>query len=166
MKVEHGVPPVKRAGGDTKQTGVRKSARRRSREFVVQGLFQWQLNPDSGHTIALFLEESSPYFVKADKALFQKIFFGCLEEMAIINAKILPHLDRAQNEVSPIENAILIAASYELIYLLDTPYAVVLNEAIELAKTFGGTDGHKFINGILDKIAHEIRPHEVLANKK
>ena len=162
MTVEHEVETVKK----TKPMGVRKSARRRAREFVIQGLFQWQLNPDSGYSIATFLEESSPYFMKADKALFQKVFFGCLEEITAIQAKILPHLDRPQGEVSPIENAILISASYELIYILDTPYAVVLNEAIELAKTFGGTDGHKFINGILDKIAHEIRPHEVRANKK
>lgn len=164
MKVESKINPVKKTDGAAK-SGVHKSSRRRAREFVVQGLFQWQLNPDSAYTIASFLEESSPYFVKADKALFQKMFFGCLEEIATINARILPHLDRPQHEVSPIENAILIAASYELIYMLETPYAVVLNEAIELAKTFGGTDGHKFINGILDKISHEVRPHEVRANK-
>ena len=138
----------------------RKSSRRRAREFVVQGLFQWQLNQEAGPGIALFLKESSPYFVKADQALFQAIFFGCLREMPTLQAQLVPHLDRPEAEVSPVEKAILFTATYELMYMPETPYAVVLNEAIELAKTFGGTDGHKFVNGILDKIAVELRPQE------
>jgi N utilization substance protein B len=140
---------------------ARKSSRRRAREFVIQGLFQWQLNPETGANIALFLKESSPYFVKADQALFQAIFFGCLREMPALQSQLLPYLDRPEAEVSPVEKAILFAAAYELIYMPEIPYAVVLNEAIELAKTFGGTDGHKFINGMLDKITLKVRPLEV-----
>jgi N utilization substance protein B len=138
----------------------RKSSRRRAREFAVQGLFQWQLNQETGQGIALFLKESSPYFVKADQSLFQAIFFGCLREMSVLQAQLIPHLDRPEAEVSPVEKAILFTAAYELMYMPETPYAVVLNEAIELAKTFGGTDGHKFVNGILDKIAVEVRTVE------
>ena len=149
----------------SRQSGQRKSARRRARECVVQGLFQWQLNHDTGQVIAAFLQESSPYFVKADQTLFQTVFFGCLREMDAIQQQFNPHLDRPETEVSPVEKAILLAASYELMYMLETPYAVVLNEAIELAKTFGGTDGHKFINGILDKIALEVRPNEARSAK-
>lgn len=138
----------------------KKSSRRRAREFVVQGLFQWHFNEGTGEEIALFLKESSPYFVKADQALFQSLFFGCLREKEAMQEKLTPYLDRPFVEVSPVEKSILLTAAYELIYMPETPYAVVLNEAIELAKTFGGTDGHKFVNGILDKLTSNVRPNE------
>lgn len=152
-------------GKEKLPTKPRKSPRRRAREFVVQGLFQWQINPDSGTVITAFLAESSPYFVKADQALFQSIFLGCLREVETLETQMAPHLDRPTAEVSPVEQAILLTAAYELVYMPETPYAVVLNEAIELAKTYGGTDGHKFVNGVLDKMAQTVRPLEIKNNK-
>lgn len=148
-----------------RQPARRKSARRRAREFVVQGLYQWQFTGDTANEISVFLQESSPYFVKADQALFQLLLLGCLKEMPALQARVEPHLDRPGDEVSPVEKAILLMAAYELAFMPETPYAVVLNEAIELAKTFGGTDGHKFVNGILDKIAVELRPVEARAHR-
>jgi N utilization substance protein B len=141
--------------------GPPKSARRRAREFAVQGLYQWQLTGDTVASIERFLRESSTSFVRADDALFREIFYGAMRDTAALKDRLKPHLDRDEVDVSPVERAILLVAAFELINKPETPYAVIINEAIEIAKTFGGTDGHRFVNGVLDKLALEVRAAEV-----
>ncbi|UXY17163.1 transcription antitermination factor NusB [Chitiniphilus purpureus] len=140
-----------------------KSARRRAREFAVQGVYQWQLTGDTVNGIERYLKESSPAFGKADEALFRAIFYGVLKDPKALEAALAPHIDRPFNEVSPVEAAVLFTGAFEIAHMPETPYPVIVNEAIELAKTFGGTDGHKFVNGVLDKLAGQLRPVEVEA---
>ena len=137
-----------------------KSARRRAREFVLQALYQWQLAGQSLADIEQQYAEAEGFF-KADSALFSVILSGVLKHAETLKEKLLPHLDRPWKEVSPIESAILLIGAFELINLPETPYRVVINEAIELGKSFGGTDGHKYVNGILDKLAATVRAGEI-----
>jgi len=142
-----------------------KSSRRRSREFAVQGLYQWQLTGDGVANIERFLRDSSTSFVRADETLFRELFYNALRDAEALKTALAPHLDRDEIDVSPVERAVLLVAAFELIHKPETPYAVVINEAIEIAKTFGGTDGHRFVNGVLDKLAAEVRAAEVEAGR-
>lgn len=141
-----------------------KSARRRARELAVQALYQWQL---AGQTIA-FIEKQiveGKEYVKADHAYFGQLFSGTVKQSDALKSALMPYLDRAFAELSPIESGILLLAGYELIHRLDIPYRVVINEAVELAKVFGGTDGHKYVNGVLDKFAANVRSTEINARR-
>ncbi|HSC80013.1 MAG TPA: transcription antitermination factor NusB [Chitinolyticbacter sp.] len=140
-----------------------KSARRRAREFAVQGIYQWQLTGDTVNGIERYLKDSTSAFGRADEALFRTILYGVLKEPAALQSALEPHIDRPFDEVSPVEAAVLFASAFEILHTPETPYPVIVNEAIELAKTFGGTDGHKFVNGVLDKLAGEVRPAELQA---
>jgi N utilization substance protein B len=134
-----------------------KTARRYARELAMQGIFQWQFNHD---LTSLLIEEylrENRQFLKADEALLSNILQGVLANTQALFAKIIPYYDCQESEVKPIERAILLISTYELLYHPDTPSAVILNEAIEIAKIFGGTDGYKFINAVLDKLALDIR---------
>ena len=141
-----------------------KSARRRSREFALQALYQWQL---AGQSLADIEQQyaAAEGFAKADSALFSVILSGVLKHAETLKEKLLPHLDRPWKEVSPIESGILLIGAFELTHLPETPYRVIINEAIELAKSFGGTDGHKYVNGILDKLAASTRADEITFQK-
>ena len=137
-----------------------KSARRRARELTLQALYQWQL---SGQTVA-FIEKQfveGKDYDKADQSYFCVLFPGTVKESEKLQAALTPCIDRKFSELSPVERAILLLSSYELIYQIDIPYRVVINEAIELAKSFGGADGHKYVNGVLDKLAAQVRGVEV-----
>ena len=133
-----------------------KSARRRSREFALQALYQWQLAGQSLADIELQYAAAEG-FAKADANLFSLIVSGVLKHADSLKEQLGPHLDRQWKEVSPVEGAILLIGAFELVNLPETPYRVIINEAIELAKSFGGTDGHKYVNGILDKMAATVR---------
>ena len=137
-----------------------KSARRRAREFAVQALYQWQL---AGQSLADIEQQyaHAEGFAKADSNLFSVVLAGVLKNVEALKEELTPHLDRPWKEVSPIESAILLIGAYELTNLPETPYRVIINEAIELAKSFGGTDGHKYVNGILDKLAVSTRADEI-----
>ncbi|SMC25484.1 NusB antitermination factor [Andreprevotia lacus DSM 23236] len=138
-----------------------KSPRRRAREFAVQGIYQWQLTGDLPAVIERNLRDSDTSFAKADEALFRSILFGALKDASALKEALVPHIDRDFAEVSPVEAAVLLAAAFEIIHTPETPYPVIVNESIELAKTFGGSDGHKFVNGVLDKLAAAKRPEEI-----
>lgn len=139
-----------------------KSPRRRAREFVVQGLYQHLVgNQDEASIEAQAAGVAG--FDKSDVELYKTLLHGALADAAALQALLEPHIDRGWNEVSPIERGVLMLGACELKAHPETPYRVVINEAIELAKTFGGTDGHKFVNGVLDKLAPELRPHEAKA---
>lgn len=136
-----------------------KSPRHRAREFVIQGLYQYLIG-GQGEAAIRAQAESVAGFEKVDTGLYVALLTETLADMPALRDIIIPHVDRAWDEVSPIERSILLLGAGELRHHHETPYRVVINEAIELAKTYGGTDGHKFVNGVLDKLAPSLRPDE------
>ena len=141
-----------------------KSARRRSREFALQGLYSWLLAGQAVPDIAAQLQTTKG-FERADAAYFLALLRGAIEQQAAIEEVIVPCLDRPLKELSPVERGILLLGAWELKNSPDVPYRVVINEAVELAKSFGGTEGHKYVNGVLDKLAKSLRAQETAANK-
>ena len=144
--------------------GTRKSsakpARSRSREFALQALYQHIVGRNEASDIDLFTRDLSG-FHKADSAHYDALLFGCIEQASGLDALIEPKLDRHFSEISPIEHAIMWIGVYEMKHCLDVPWRVVLNECIELAKDFGGTDGHKYVNAVLNGLAPDLRSAEV-----
>jgi transcription antitermination protein NusB len=136
-----------------------KSARRRSRELALQGLYAWQLSGEAVAGLRSQLADSED-FDKADAAYFDTLLKGTIEQAADIEQQLAPALDRKPEQLSPVERGILLLAAFELRSSPEVPYKVVINEAVELAKAFGGTDGHKYVNGVLDRIARVLRPSE------
>lgn len=136
-----------------------KNSRRKAREFVVQGLYQFLIGGQDEAAIQV-QTEAVPGFDKADTELFKALLHETLLHATDLQALIAPHITRAWEDVSPIERGILLLAACELKHHIETPYRVIINEAIELTKTFGGTDGHRFVNGVLDKLAPELRAAE------
>ncbi len=141
-----------------------KSARRRSRELALQGLYEWQISRADVGVVDAHMREQDEH-AKCDNAHFMALLHGCIAQIDDLDALITPHLDRRVQELSPIEHGVLLIGSYELRHCVDIPYKVAINEAVELAKSFGGTDGHKYVNGVLDKIAPTLRPVEVAAQR-
>jgi N utilization substance protein B len=141
-----------------------KSARRRAREFVLQGLYQWRVGGADEASIEAYAPEMDG-FAKADREFFVGTLRGVIGQRETLITQITAHVDRPFSELSPVEACILLMGAFELANHPDTPYRVIINEAIELAKAFGGTDGHKYVNGVLDKIASGVRPDEVAARK-
>ncbi len=139
-----------------------KNSRRRAREFALQALYQWLVNECSADVLLAQFKEQKD-FAKADQALVDTLLRGVTGDAEGLRNCITPYLDRPVKELSPVEHALLLLAACELRDHPETPYKVVINEAIELAKSFGGTDGHKYVNGVLDKLAAELRPDEVNA---
>lgn len=137
-----------------------KSPRRRAREFVIQGLYQWQVGGQDEAAIQVQAEGVTG-FDKSDTALYSTLLNETRASAAALEADLTPHIDRRWDEVSPIERCILLLGACELKLHPETPYRVIINEAIELAKTYGGTDGHKFVNGVLDKLAAVLRAVEL-----
>ncbi len=142
-----------------------RSPRRRSREFALQGLYEWLLNKDDASVVIEHIKQAHG-FNKADTKHFVDLLSGTIAQYDALCTKIIPHIDRDLNELSPIEYAILLLGTFELVNCLEIPYRVVINEAIELTKSFGGIDSHKFVNGVLDKIATDTRRSEVKADRK
>jgi N utilization substance protein B len=133
-----------------------KSARRRSREFALQGLYSWLLSGGGeGDPAGQFADARG--FDKCDKPFFLSLLQGTTQSAAELEALLQPLLDRKVQSLSPVERAILMLAAWELKSSEEVPYRVVINEAVELAKTYGGTDGHKYVNGVLDKLARSLR---------
>ncbi len=135
------------------------SPRHRSRELALQGIYQWRVTAGEAQKIeAQILAEKK--LGRYDKPLFSQLLRGALENHAELEALLAKYLDRPGDELSPVEFAVLLLSAYELVHHIEVPYRVVINEAVELAKTFGGTDGYKYVNGVLDKLAPEIRAVE------
>ena len=137
----------------TEQKQVKKpSARRRARECAVQALYSWAVSGNTAEQVELaFVLDQDMNGV--DKPYFRKLFRQTVENIETVDFSISPYIDRSFDELDPIETAILRLAVYELRFELDVPYKVVINEAIEVAKVFGADESHKYINGVLDKIA-------------
>ena len=138
------------------------SARRRSRELVLQGLYQWQLSGNGAADVMRNLTEMQG-FGKADREFLEAELQGAIEQSGALRERLEPLADRKWDEVSPIERAILLIGAWELMHCPEIPYRATINEAIELGKRFGGTEGHKYVNGVLDKLAKSVRPDEVAA---
>jgi N utilization substance protein B len=141
-----------------------KSARRRAREVALQGLYEWLVNGADAAIIDAHMHEQDG-FEKCDRLHFDALLHGCINEAVAIDAVLARHVDRKTTMLSPVEHAVLMIGTYELTHCLEIPYRVAINEAVELAKSFGGTDGHKYVNGVLDKAATDLRPVEVAARR-
>jgi transcription antitermination protein NusB len=139
--------------------------RRRSREFALQGIYQWQLAGGDATAIRRQLAEARG-FEKIDAEYFDALLAGTIAAAPELEREIAPHLDRAYARLSPVERGILLLAGYELKHQPGVPYRAVINEAVELAKSYGGTDGYKFVNGVLDKMAASLRTSEQEAAKR
>ena len=150
---------------DNQKQTVSKSSkpagnRRKSRELALKGLYQYLLSPkELGLIIREMADEAD--FVRADETYFRSLLEGVYSQTQELDMRINKYLDRPITELSPIEHAILLISSFELIFDSSIPYRVAINEGVELAKIYGGTDGHKYVNGVLDKLAAEARPSEV-----
>ncbi|HMN46712.1 MAG TPA: transcription antitermination factor NusB [Povalibacter sp.] len=134
-------------------------ARSIARKLVMQALYQWQLTGQSAADINLqFLadEESDG----ADKEYFTELLKGCIADSEKINAVLKPFIDRPLEQLDPVETAILMIGTYELLNRLDIPYRVVINEGVDLCKRFGATDAHKYVNAVLDRAASQLRSAE------
>lgn len=159
-------PPQTRSG--LTDTGVKKaadkSARTRAREFAMQALYQYLVGRNDAESIDAFTRDLVG-FHKADSAHYDALLHGCIRDAKELDANIIPLLDRPMAEISPVEHSVLWIGVYEFKNCLDVPLRVVINECIELAKAFGGTDGHKYVNGVLHKLAPSLRGDEVSADR-
>jgi len=160
-------PPRQPRTGLT-STGARKagakSERSRAREFALQALYQALVGKNAVEDIDTFTRDLAG-FSKADSVHFDTLLHGCTNEARELDALIAPLLDRKLGEISPIEHAVMWIGAFELKHCMDVPWRVVLNECIELAKEFGGTDGYKYVNAVLNKLAPSLRAAEVEADQ-
>ena len=140
-----------------------KSPRHRARELALQGIYQWRLTSGDCAKIEkqIYAEKNLGRY---DKGLFSKLLGGTLGRHRELETMLAPYLDRPLEELSPVEYSVLLLGAFELSQHHNVPYKVAINEAVELAKTFGGTDGHKFVNGVLDKLAPRFRAAEFSAH--
>lgn len=146
--------------------------RRRAREYALQGIYQYLVIQNTGElndaplTVSAITKQlgEDPAFKKCQNDLFTSIFQGVIAQRQELDALIIPELDRPLAELSPVEHAAMLIGTYELAADLSVPYKVAINEAVELAKTFGGTDGHKYVNGVLDQLAQKLRQAEIVTN--
>jgi len=151
-----------------------RSARRLAREFALQGVYAWLLRGGAGEADSLYQASASdiavhlrddPDFGSADADWFETLLTGVLRDADSLRTRFAPYIDRPVAELSPVEHAVLLLGSFELLHHIEVPWRVVINEAVELAKSFGGTDGFKFVNGVLDKLAAEVRAAEIGAGR-
>ena len=154
MSTEPKAAPARKRGAP------KSSTRRRSRELALQGLYEWLVGGADAGVIEAHMREQEG-FDKCDRAHFDALLHGCIAEASALDAVLARHVDRKTSQLSPVEHAVLMIGAYELSHCLEIPYRVAINEAVELAKSFGGTDGHKYVNGVLDKAAGDLRPAEV-----
>ncbi len=155
-----------------------QQSRHAARELAVQGLYQWQMTGKSITAVeAEFRSQVADEDLEdhenwhkvmeiADLALFHELLHNVADQRRELDAAIAPLLDRRLEDLDPIELAILRLGAYELSRRFEVPYRAVINEGVELAKSFGATDGHKYVNGILDKLASRLRSAEVSARRR
>lgn len=136
-----------------------RTPRRRARELALQGVYQWLVAGNAVQGIEAQLKEGSGYH-KADSEYLHHLLTGAIAAQSALEDVLKPHLDRPVAELRPVERAILLLGAFELRQQIDIPYRIVIDEAVELAKSYGGTDGYKYVNAVLDKLARELRPVE------
>ena len=144
-----------------------RGSRQLSRELALRALYEWQVAKSDLAALLVHMEEEEDEGVRlsaeANMRFFQELLEGVLKQADTLDEALAPHLDRPVPELSPIEHGVLLIGAYELSHTLNVPYKVAINEAVNLAKKYGGTDGHKFVNGVLDKLAKVTRQVEVEA---
>ena len=133
--------------------------RRKSRELALKAVYRGMINASELKQIIADAQED-PEYIKADEAYFKSLLVGVTTKIDELDNQISVFIDRKIEELSPIEHAILRISSFELMFDMSIPYRVAINEGVELAKIYGGADGHKYINGVLDKVAASVRPQE------
>lgn len=148
---------------DFEQDELSGTPRHRARAFAVQGIYAWLIRgadglQESGAIDAHIRGEKG--FETCDTEWYRTILFGVMRDSAVLQDQFKPFVDRGIAELSPIEHAVLLLGTYELMHHIEVPYRATINEAVELAKSFGGTDGFKFVNGVLDRVAAQVRPAE------
>lgn len=143
---------------------MKPSARRKARELAVQAVYSWQMSGNAVEQIEISIA-TGVNMQKVDMSYFQELLRAVVKDTEKLDLAIKPYLGRLPEELDPVEKAILRLSTYELTARIDVPYKVVINEAIELAKSFGAEESHKFINGVLDKAVKTLRKHE-LSNKE
>ena len=136
-----------------------RGGRRRARELALQGLYQWLVGGQDAGAILAHLQEDEEYRL-AERDYVEVLLRGVVDDAAALRDALTPYLDHAPNALSPVEHAILLIGAYELVHRPEIPRRVVINEAIEIAKSFGGTDGYKYVNGVLDRFAAKARAGE------
>jgi N utilization substance protein B len=141
-----------------------RTPRHRAREFALQGLYQWLMSQEDAGAIDAHIRNAHG-FDKADAEHFDLLLHGTIRDVDNLRSEIVPLIDRAIDQLSPIEHAALLIGAFELKHHIEIPYKVVINEAVELTKSFGGIDGHKYVNGVLDKLATSLRATEVAAGR-
>jgi N utilization substance protein B len=141
-----------------------RTPRHRAREFALQGLYQWLLSGEDAGVIDAHIRNAHG-FDKADAEHFDILLHGAIHQVQELRAVITPLIDRSVEQLSPIEHAVLLIGAFELKNHIEIPYKVVINEAVELTKSFGGIDGHKYVNGVLDKLAAALRATEIAAGR-
>ena len=142
-----------------------RSPRHRARELAMQGIYQWRVSGTEVADIEKHMQ-AEKNLGRYDKVMYAQLLRGALSHHEALEAMLAPHLDRALAELSTVEYSVLLLAAFEFSHQPDVPYKVVINEAVELAKTFGGTDGHKYVNGVLDKLAPKVRTVEFANNRR
>jgi len=155
--------PVPATTAPTRRAAPRRggpgAARRRSREFALQGLYQWLLSGEDAGVVDAHIREQE-HFDKCDREHYDALLHGSIEQASALDVVLARYVDRKTSLLSPVEHGVLLIGTFELMHCVDIPYRVAMNEAVELAKSFGGTDGHKYVNAVLDKVAGELRPLE------
>ena len=161
-------PTARQSRTSRTATGARKAAaksvRSRAREFALQALYQYQVGGNEAAAIDAFTRDLAG-FHKADSVHYDALLHGCIAEAAALDALIAPLLDRQWAEISPVEHGVMWIGLYEFQHCRDVPWRVVINECVELAKEFGGTDGHKYVNAVLNGLAPALRTTEFTADK-
>lgn len=136
-----------------------------ARRYAMQALYQWQMTGQNvGDVCNQFIAESD--FNNVDVEYFRELLLNVPKSLDEIDEALSPFLDRKINEIDPVERAILRLGAFEFRFRLEVPYRVVINESVELAKKFGGENGHKYVNGVLDKVAVKLREPEVKHHKQ
>ncbi|WP_026376965.1 transcription antitermination factor NusB [Aestuariibacter salexigens] len=138
---------------------MKPAARRKARELALQAMYSWQMTDNPVEQVELSIATSND-MSKVDMAYFSELLRGAVQHAADLDKAIKPYLGRLPEELDQVERAVLRLAAFELMHRIDTPFKVVINEAIELAKSFGAEESHKFVNGVLDKAALKLREHE------
>lgn len=135
--------------------------RRKSRELVLKAVYRGMINASELKQIIADAKDD-PEYIKADEVYFKALLQGVTDKITELDSQISIFIDRKLDELSPVEHAVLRISSFELLFDMSIPYRVAINEGVELAKLYGGADGYKYINGVLDKVAAVARPNEFI----
>ena len=139
-------------------------AKQKARKLSLQALYSWDIGGIDLQTIEVNFHTEND-MSKVDTDLFKSLLYDVPKNLEKIDEAYQPHLDREQNQLDPVSRAILRISTYELLFSIEVPYKVAINEGVNLAKTFGPTDAYKFINGVLDQVAAQSRAVEIAAKQ-